>query len=205
MRRHLCTPHRQPVMRELRPPGLTRPRPGQGGRFKAVQPPVIPAWGITSAPQSRQERRPPMRQIRIGRRRTGPAGSKRRCRSTGATPTSFTPIRSPAIPAAQGRSQAKEDAMHPVMLQQLAAERVREMIANADDARRARLARRGRRSRTLVHTTRPDLPRMHAELQPASPSTAVAALSAADRSGPSADGDHGQPDELAFHPAAARR
>lgn len=146
-----------------------------------------------------------MRQIRIGRRRTGPAGGKRRCRSTRATPTSFTPIRSPAIPAAQGRSQAKEDAMHPVMLQQLAAERVREMIANADDARRARLARRGRRSRTPVHTTRPDLPRMHAELQPASPNTAVAALSAADRSGPSADGDHGQPDELAFHPAAARR
>ena len=53
--------------------------------------------------------------------------------------------------------------MHPVMLQQLAAERVREMIADADDARRARLARRAGRSRTPVHTTRPDLPRMHAE------------------------------------------
>ena len=95
--------------------------------------------------------------------------------------------------------------MHPVMLQQLAAERVREMIADADDARRARLARRARRSRTPVHTTRPDLPRMHAELQPGSPDTAVAALPAADRPGPSADGDQGQPDELSFHPAAARR
>ena len=31
--------------------------------------------------------------------------------------------------------------MHPVMLQQLAAERISEMIADADDARRARQAR----------------------------------------------------------------
>jgi hypothetical protein len=65
--------------------------------------------------------------------------------------------------------------MHPVMLQQLAAERVREMTADVDDARRARLARRARRAQTPVHTTRPDLPRMHAELQSASPTTAVAA------------------------------
>ena len=43
MRRHLCTPASPAVMRELRPPGLTRPRLGQGGRFKAVQPLVIPA------------------------------------------------------------------------------------------------------------------------------------------------------------------
>ncbi|WP_300609994.1 hypothetical protein [Trebonia sp.] len=95
--------------------------------------------------------------------------------------------------------------MHPVMLQQLAAERVREMIADADDARRARQARRGRRSRTPAHMTRPDLPPTHAELQPASPNTAVAALPAARRSGRSADGDQGQPDELAFHLPAARR
>jgi len=65
--------------------------------------------------------------------------------------------------------------MHPVMLQQLAAERITEMIADADDAWRARQARRGRRSRTSVHMTRPELPRMHAELQPASPDTAIAA------------------------------
>ncbi len=95
--------------------------------------------------------------------------------------------------------------MHPVMLQQLAAERVREMIADADDARRARQARRGRRSRTPAHMARPDLPPTHAELQPASPNTAVAALPAACRSGRSADGDQGQPDELAFHLPAARR
>jgi hypothetical protein len=95
--------------------------------------------------------------------------------------------------------------MHPVMLQQLAAERVREMIADADDVRRARQALPGRRSRTSVHITRPDLPRMHAELQPGSPNAAVAALTAACMSGPSADGDQGQPDELAFHLLAARR
>ena len=95
--------------------------------------------------------------------------------------------------------------MHPLILQQLVAERVSEMIADADDARRARQARRGRRSRTPVHITRPDLPRMHAELQPASPGTAVAALPALDRSGSSVDGDQGQRDELAFHLPAARR
>lgn len=95
--------------------------------------------------------------------------------------------------------------MHPVMLQQFAAERVRERIADADDARRARVARRGRRSRTPVHTTRPGPPRMHAELQPASPNTAVAAPPTPGRPGPLTDGDQGQPDELAFHPAAARR
>jgi hypothetical protein len=95
--------------------------------------------------------------------------------------------------------------MHLVLLQQLAAERVREMVADPDDARRARQARCGRRSRTPAHMTRPDLPPMHAELQPASPNTAVAALPALDRSGPSADGDQGQPDELAFHLPAARR
>ena len=95
--------------------------------------------------------------------------------------------------------------MHPVILQQLAAERVREMITDADDARRARQARRGRRSRTPAYMTRPGLPRMHAELQPASPGTAVAAMAVRGRSGPSADGDQGQPDELAFHLPAARR
>ena len=93
--------------------------------------------------------------------------------------------------------------MHPVILQQLAAERIREMIADADDARQARHARRARRSRTPAHMTRPDLPPMHAELQPASPETAIAALPAACRSGRSADGDQGQPDELAFQPASS--
>ena len=95
--------------------------------------------------------------------------------------------------------------MHPVILQQLAAERVREMIADADDVRRARQARRGRRSPTPAHMTRPDPPRVHAELQPASPDTAIAAIPTACRSGPFADSDEGQPDELAFHLPAARR
>jgi len=96
--------------------------------------------------------------------------------------------------------------MHPVMMQQLAAERIREMIADADDARRARQARRRRWwSLSSAHMTRPGLPRMHAELQPASPDAAVAALAAACRSGPSADRDQAQPDELAFHLPAARR
>ena len=95
--------------------------------------------------------------------------------------------------------------MYPEMLQQLAAERIRVMIAGADDARRARLARRARRSRPPAPMTRPDLPRMHAELQPASPYTAIAAPLAACRSGRAADGDQGQPDELAFHLPAARR
>ena len=94
--------------------------------------------------------------------------------------------------------------MHPEILRQLAAERVREMVADADDARRARQARRGRRSRTPVPMTRPGLPRTHTGLLPASPSATVAALPAACRSGPSADGDQGQPDELAFHLAARR-
>jgi hypothetical protein len=93
--------------------------------------------------------------------------------------------------------------MHPVILQQLAAERVREMIADADGVRRARQARRGRRSRTPAHMTRPDLPRMHAELQPASPDTAAAALPTACRSGPFADNDHSPPDELAFQAASS--
>jgi len=95
--------------------------------------------------------------------------------------------------------------MHPVILQQLAAERVREMIAGADAARRARQARRGRRSRTPAHMPRPDLPPVHAELQPASPNTAIAAPPAACSSGRSIDGDQGQPDEFAFHLPAGRR
>jgi hypothetical protein len=51
--------------------------------------------------------------------------------------------------------------MHPVILQQLAAERVSYMIANAEDrhlAHQARLARRSRRSR---QKTRPGPPSLH--------------------------------------------
>jgi hypothetical protein len=95
--------------------------------------------------------------------------------------------------------------MHPEILRQLAAERISEMTADADDARRARQARRGRRSRPPVHMARSDPPRVHAELQPASPDTAIAALPPLGWSGASADGDQGQPDELAFDLPAARR
>ena len=146
-----------------------------------------------------------MRQNRIGGRRTGPpAGSKRLRRST-RDPDIIHAHQITRHTSGSGPLTAKEDTMHPVILQQLAAERISEMIADADDARRARQARRGRRSRTPAHMTRPGLPRMRAELQPASPDTAVAALPAAYRSGPSAGGDQGQPDELAFHLPAARR
>jgi hypothetical protein len=90
--------------------------------------------------------------------------------------------------------------MHPVMLQQVTAERISAMIADADDARRARQVRRARRSRTSGHMTRPALPRKHAELQRASANTAAAAVpAAAERLRLSADGDQGQPDEIAFH------
>jgi hypothetical protein len=58
------------------------------------------------------------------------------------------------------------------------------------------LRNNGRRCRGRIGD-RPGLPRMHAELQPASQHTAIAALPAACRSG--------QPDEPPFHIPAARR
>ena len=162
-----------------------------------------------------------MGQLRVGRRRTGPASWRQTPlpleardpdivhahqitrRTSGARAGRARPPHGSA--RAAGRQQAKEDTMHPEILRQFSAERVREMIADADDARRARQARRARRSRTPAPMTRPGQASMHAELQPASPNTAIAALPAAYRSGPSADGDQGQPDELAFHLPAARR
>ena len=57
--------------------------------------------------------------------------------------------------------------MHPLILQQLAADHVNDMIAAAAGSRRARQARRTRRSRTSRLTTQPGLPRSQAELQPA--------------------------------------
>jgi len=66
--------------------------------------------------------------------------------------------------------------MHPVILQQIAAERVSGMIADAEDAWRARQARRSLRSLTPGHMTRPEQARMHAELRlPHTSSTGVAA------------------------------
>ena len=48
--------------------------------------------------------------------------------------------------------------MHPLILQQLAADRVNDMIATAADSRRAREARRARRARTSGRRTQPGLP-----------------------------------------------
>ena len=88
--------------------------------------------------------------------------------------------------------------MHPVIVQQLAAEHVKEMIADTDDARRARQARRTRQSRASRHTMRPGR-RALAEAGLASASTAVAAVPVASTPGPRADNDQRQPDELALH------
>jgi hypothetical protein len=57
--------------------------------------------------------------------------------------------------------------MHPLTLQQLAADHVNDMIAAAAGSRRARQARRTRRSRTSRLRTQLGLPRSQAELQPA--------------------------------------
>lgn len=89
--------------------------------------------------------------------------------------------------------------MHPVMLEQLAAERVKDMLRDADDARRAGQARRARRARPSRHTARPGLPRTLAEPGRESANTETAAVPAAHRHGPSADEAQRQPDELALH------
>ncbi len=57
--------------------------------------------------------------------------------------------------------------MHPLTLQQLAAGHVNDMIAAAAGSRRARQARRTRRSPTSRLRAQPGLPRSQAELQPA--------------------------------------
>ena len=57
--------------------------------------------------------------------------------------------------------------MHPLTLQQLAADHVNDMIAAAQARGRARQARRTRRSRTSRLRTQLALPRSQAELQPA--------------------------------------
>ncbi len=61
--------------------------------------------------------------------------------------------------------------MHPLILQQLAADHVNDVIAAAAGSRRARQARRTRRSRTPRLRTQLGLPRSQAELQPATSST----------------------------------
>jgi hypothetical protein len=83
--------------------------------------------------------------------------------------------------------------MHPVILQQLAAERVSYMIAKAEDWHLAHQARLTRRSRTSRQKTRPGLPRTQAEIERPSADTAAPA---ARTPGPSAD--NGQGCELAL-------
>jgi hypothetical protein len=61
--------------------------------------------------------------------------------------------------------------MHPLILQQLAADRVNDMIATAADSRRAREARRTRRARTSGRRTQPGLPGTQPEFQPAASPT----------------------------------
>jgi hypothetical protein len=86
--------------------------------------------------------------------------------------------------------------MHPVILHQLAAERVSYMIAKAEDWRLARQARLARRSRTSRQETRPGLPHTQAEIERPSANTAAPAVPAAATPGPPAD--DGQGCELAL-------
>jgi hypothetical protein len=86
--------------------------------------------------------------------------------------------------------------MHPVIRQQLAAERVSYLIAQAERwhlARRARLARRSRLPRPV---TPPGPPRTQADTKRPSANTAALADSATGTPGPPADG--GQDCELAL-------
>ena len=78
--------------------------------------------------------------------------------------------------------------MHPLILQQLAANRVSYMIAQAEDWHPAHQARLARRSPTPRQKTRPGLPCTHAEIELPSANTAAPAGPAAGPAGPSADG-----------------
>jgi hypothetical protein len=63
--------------------------------------------------------------------------------------------------------------MHPLMLQQLAADHVSYMITQAEVRRLARRARLARRLRTSRQQTGPVLTRMQAQTKRPSPNTAV--------------------------------
>ena len=67
--------------------------------------------------------------------------------------------------------------MHPLILQQLAADRVSYMIAQAEDWHLAHQARLARRSPTPRQKTRPGLPCTHAEIELPSANTAAPAVS----------------------------
>jgi hypothetical protein len=74
--------------------------------------------------------------------------------------------------------------MHPFILEQLAAEHVKDQFAAADYARRARQARSARRSRVSRPRTRLSLPGTQAGFVRRSATTAAAAVPAADRADP---------------------
>ena len=66
----------------------------------------------------------------------------------------------------------EEDTMHPVMLRQLAADHIRELVTEADDARRAHEARRARRHRPparLRRSTRLSAQERESRLGPITP------------------------------------
>lgn len=63
--------------------------------------------------------------------------------------------------------------MHPVILQQLAAEHIQEMLAKADDARRAHQARRARPGRPSARPGQPGRPGMQRESKPATAAIAA--------------------------------
>jgi len=86
--------------------------------------------------------------------------------------------------------------MHPVIRQQLAAERISDMTAQAEDRHRARQARLARRSRLPRPVTPPGPPRTQAETKRPSANTAALADPATGTPGPPADG--GQDCELAL-------
>ena len=78
--------------------------------------------------------------------------------------------------------------MHPLILQQLAADRINDTLAKADNRRQARQARRARPSRSSRQRTRHSLPRTQAE----PPRTATTPAVAAGRPDLPADGDQGR-------------
>jgi hypothetical protein len=66
--------------------------------------------------------------------------------------------------------------MHPLILQQLAADHINDMIAKADNRRQALHARRARPSRPSRQRTRHSPPRTQAEPPRTGATTAVAAI-----------------------------
>ena len=105
------------------------------------------------------------------------------------SPAAQSPPGSGHAPPAQ---HAKEATMHPLILQQLAAGRVNDMIARTDRQRQARQARRARPSRRSRQRTRHSLPRTQTESPRTAAITAVAASQAPGRPGLPAGGDQGR-------------